>query len=106
MIRDAFRSHVRPVPSPHFDRKLRAALIDERRRRDATRAKMRVMRSYWIVAGAAIIGILSALPWSESPAGAWAPLLTITAMVALPMMLVRLDLIDVILDSAESLRDG
>lgn len=105
MIHDAFRSTARPVLSLHFDRKLRIALVDERRRRRAARTRMRLLQAYWLVTGVATICIMFALPWSESPGGAWFPLLAVTAVVALPMMLARIDLVDLILGSAEQLRD-
>ena len=105
MIRDVFRSTAQPTPSLHFDHKLRVALVGERHRRRAARARMRLMQAYWLVTGVATICIMSALPWSESPVGAWVPLLAVTAVVALPMMLARVDLVDLILGSAEKLRD-
>jgi hypothetical protein len=105
MIRDAFRSTARPAFSPHFDRKLRIALVEEKCRRGAARTRMRLMQAYWLVAGVATIWIISALPWSESPDGAWLPLLAVTATAALPALLTRIDLVDLILGSAEKLRD-
>lgn len=104
-IRDAFRSTARPVPSPHFDRRLRAAVFEEKCRLGTAKIRVRVMRAYWVVTGATAIGILSALPWSNAPDGAWVPLLLVTALIALPAALLRFDLIDVILDSTERLRD-
>lgn len=105
VIRDAFRSTVRPAPSLYFDRKLRIALVEEKRRRRAAGIRMRLMQAYWLVTGVATLGIVSALPWSESPVGAWLPLLAVAAVVALPAMLARIDVVDLILGSAEKLRD-
>jgi len=105
MIRDAFRSTARPAFSPHFDRKLRNALVEEKSRRRAARTRMRLMQAYWWVTGVATIYIISVLPWSELPNGAWLPLLAVTATVALPTLLARIDLVDLILGSAEKLRD-
>lgn len=105
VVRDAFRSTARPSPSLHFDRKLRIALVEEKRRRRSAGTRMRLMQVYWLVTGVATICILSILPWSDSPGGAWFPLLAVTAMVALPMMLARIDLIDLVLGSTEKLRD-
>jgi len=105
MIRDAFRSTARPACSPHFDRKLRVALVEAKCRRRAARTRMRLMQAYWLVSGAATMCIIYALPWSESPGGAWFPLLAVTAVVGLPTMLARIDLVDLILGSAEQLLD-
>lgn len=105
MILDAFRSTARPVPSLYFDRKLFVSLVEEKRRRRAARTRMRLMQAYWSAAGAATMGIISVLPWSESPGGAWLPLVVVTAVVALPTMLARIDLVDLILGSAEKLGD-
>lgn len=104
MIRDAFAATARPSPSPSFDSRLRVALAEEKRRKRAAKTRMRIMQAYWILSGLAAVSIVSILPWSESPGGAWLPLLVVTAVVALPMMLVRVDLVDLILGSAEKLR--
>jgi len=106
VIHDAFRSTARPVLSLQFDRKLRVALVEERRRRRADRTRMRLLQAYWLVTGVATICIMFTLPWSESPGGACFPLLTVTAVVALPMLLARVDLVDLILGSAEQLLDN
>ena len=50
-LREAFAAAARPAPSPFFDSKLRAALVEERRRRRAVRARMRIMQLYWALAG-------------------------------------------------------
>jgi hypothetical protein len=105
MIRDAFAAMARPSPSPYFDSRLRVALAEEKRRKRAAKTRMRVMQAYWIFSGLAAVSIMSILPWSASPGGAWAPLLVVTAVMALPIMLVRVDLVELILGSVEKLRD-
>jgi len=105
MIRDAFAATARPSPSPYFNSRLRAALAEEKRRKRAAKTRMRIMQAYWILSGLAAVSIMSILPWSESPGGAWLPLLVVTAVVALPMMLVRVDPVELILGSVEKLRD-
>lgn len=105
MIRDAFAAEARPSPSPYFDRRLRVALAEEKRRKRAAKTRMRIMQTYWVLSGLAAVSIVWLLPWSESPGGAWLPLLVVTAVVAMPMMLVRVDLIDLILGSVEKMRD-
>ena len=66
-IHDAFTATARPSPSPYFNSKLRVALAEEKRRKRAAKARMRIMQAYWIVAGLAAVLIISILPWSESP---------------------------------------
>lgn len=105
MIRDAFRSTVRPAPSLHFDRRLRVALVEHKRLKRAARIRMRWLQAYWLVTGLAAVWIMVVLPWSEAPGGAWLPLLTAAAMAVLPMVLTRVDLVDLIIDSAANLRD-
>jgi len=105
MIRDAFAATARPSPSPYFNSKLRVAVAEENRRKRAANTRMRIMQAYWIFSGLATISIMSILTWSESPGGSWLPFLMVTAVVALPVMLVRVDLVDLILGSAEKLRD-
>ncbi len=101
MIRDAFVATARPSPSLYFNSRLRVALAEEKRRKRAAKTRMRIMQAYWILSGLAAVFIMSMLPWSESTDGAWLPLLVVTAVVALPMLLVRVDLIDLILGSVE-----
>jgi multisubunit Na+/H+ antiporter MnhB subunit len=105
MVRDAFAAAARPSPSPYFNSRLRVALAEEKRRKRAAKTRMRIMQAYWILTGLAAVSIMSILPWSESPGGAWLPLLVVTAVVALPMMLVRVDPVELILGSVEKLRD-
>ena len=104
-LRDAFAATARPSFSPYFDSRLRAVLAREKRRKRAARTRMRIMQAYWVLAGLASVCIMALMPWSESPGGAWLPLLIVTAVTALPVMLVRIDLVDLILGSAERLRD-
>jgi len=105
MIRDAFAATARPSPSPHFNSRLTVALAEEKRRKRAAKTRMRIMQTYWVLSGLAAVSIVSMLPWTESSGGAWLPALVVTAVVALPMMLVRVDLMDVILGSVEKMRD-
>ena len=104
MLRDAFAGTARPAPSPYFDSKLRAALAEERRRRRAARARMRIMQAYWVIAGVACLAIVAMLPWSTWPATARLPLVVVTIVLAVPLTLVRADLFELILGSAERLR--
>jgi hypothetical protein len=105
MIRDAFAATARPSPSPYFNSRLRVVLAEEKRRKRAAKTKMRIMQAYWVLSGLAAVSIVSMLPWSEKPGGAWLPLLVVTAVVALPMVLLRVDLVDLILGSVEKMRD-
>ncbi len=105
MIRHEFAATARPSPSPYFNSRLRIALAEEKRRKRAAKTRMRIMQAYWILSGLAAVSIMSILPRSESPGGAWLPLVVVTAVVALPMMLVRTDPVDLIIGSAEKLRD-
>ncbi len=105
MIRDAFAATTRPSPSLYFNSRLRVALAEEKRRKRAAKTRMRIMQAYWVLSGLAAVSIVSMLPWSETPGGAWLPLLVVTAVVALPMALVRVDLVDLILGSVEKMRD-
>jgi hypothetical protein len=104
MISDAFAATARPSLSPYFSSRLRVALVEERRRKRAATTRMRIMQAYWVLSGLAAVSIMSILPWSDSPGGAWLPLMVVTVVVALPVMLVRVDLVDLILGSAEKLR--
>jgi hypothetical protein len=104
VLRQAFAETARPAPSPHFQAKLRAALVEERRRRRAARARMRIMQLYWAFAGLvslAILAVLSSSPW---PAGAWGPLAVVTIVLTLPAALVRVDLVELILTTGKRLR--
>ncbi len=105
MIRDAFAATARPSPSPCFNSRLRVALAKEKHRKRAAKIRMRIMQAYWILSGMAAVSIMVILPWSESPGSAWLPLLIVTAVVTLPIMLVRVDLVGLILGSVETLRD-
>ncbi len=104
-IRDAFAATARPSLSPYFKRRLRVALADEKRRQRTAKTRMRIMQAYWVLSGLVAISIMLTLPRSGSQGGAWLPLLVVTAVVAVPLMLVRVDLVDLILGSAEKLRD-
>lgn len=57
------------------------------------------MRTYWVLAGLASVLIVLTLPWSEAPHGGWLSLLVVAAVITLPMTLVRVDLLDLILQS-------
>ena len=105
MIREAFRTTAQPSPSPYFDSRLRVALAEEKRRKRGARTRMRIMQAYWLLTGLLAVAIMSMMPWSESPGGAWVPILVVTVVVTLPMMLVRVDLVDLILGTSEKLRD-
>lgn len=98
-IRDAFAGTARPSLSPYFGSKLRSAVEEEKRRKRAAAMRMRIMRTYWVLAGLASVTVVALLPWSESPHGAWLSLLVVEVVVALPMMLVRVNLWDLILAS-------
>ena len=98
-IRDAFSGTARPSLSPYFNTKLRALVEEEKRRKRAAAIRMRIMRTYWVLTALASVTVISLLPWSESPHGAWLSLLVVAAVIALPMTLVRVDLLDLILQS-------
>ncbi|MEJ2189720.1 MAG: hypothetical protein P8Y93_09975, partial [Acidobacteriota bacterium] len=72
---------------------------EEKRRKRAAAMRMRIMRTYWVLAGLASASIIWMVPWSESPHGAWHSLLVVAVVIALPMTLVRVDLLDLILQS-------
>jgi hypothetical protein len=98
-IRDAFAATVRPSLSPYFNTRLRAAVEEEKRRKRAAAIRVRIMRTYWVLAALTSVLITLTLPWSESPHGAWLSLLVVAAVITLPMVVVRIDLLDLILDS-------
>ncbi len=99
MIRNAFAGTARPSLSPYFNTRLRAAVEEEKRRKRAAALRTRIMQTYWMLAGLASVVITLTLPWSVSPGGAGLSLLVVAAVMALPMMVVRVDLFDLILQS-------
>lgn len=98
-IRDVFAATVRPSLSPYFNTRMRAALEEEKRRKRAAATRVRIMRTYWVLAALASVSITLMLPWSQSPHGVWLSLLVVAAVMALPLMVVRVDLVDLILQS-------
>jgi len=99
MIRDAFTATARPALSLYFNSRVRAAVAEEKRRKRAAAIRVRIMRTYWVLAALTSVLITLTLPWSESSHGAWLSLLYKRQVLALPMMLVRVNLLDLIFDS-------
>ena len=67
---------------------------------------MRIMQAYWLLAGLAALYIIALMPWSnDSNSGVWISILVVTAVTVLPMMLIRVDLLDLIIGSTEKLKN-
>lgn len=96
LLREAFRGVARPAPSLHFERRLNAALEEERRRRRFARRTARLMHAYWLAAGMASFLILISLPWFESPGGASLALAITASIVVLPALFLHVNLLDLI----------
>lgn len=105
LLREAFRGVASPTPSLHFERDLNAALDKERRRKRFARRSARLMHAYWLAAGMASLLILISLPWSESPAGARLALVIAAAVVVLPTLLLKVDLLELIVGTSRKFGD-